>query len=144
MGQKQAACDESGNIMAFYDTENSPAPASISVVDITDEQWRYLLGGQAEGKRMTINPNGEPELLPPLPLSPDEVRQRNVRIRDALLDAATVALTPLQTAIALGEATDDEMAAARLWIAYVRAVKAIDVAADNPDWPAEPEIAGSN
>ena len=43
MGQKQAAYDASGKIVAFYDTEDSPAPKSVSVIDITDTQWQACL-----------------------------------------------------------------------------------------------------
>lgn len=144
MGQKQVAYDADGIVMSFYDSEDSPAPVDVPVVNITDDQWRYLLDGQAKGMRMAVNPGGEPELRPPLPLTPDEVRKVNERTRDALLDAATGALTPLQTAIMLGDATDDEIAAARRWIGYVRAVKAVNLTDDDPSWPPEPEMAGSN
>ncbi len=40
MGQKQAAYDATGKIAAFYDTVDSPAPASATVLDITDAQWQ--------------------------------------------------------------------------------------------------------
>ncbi|WP_261513125.1 DUF4376 domain-containing protein [Burkholderia multivorans] len=39
MGQKLAAYDAQGNITAFYDTVDSPAPADVSVIEITDAQW---------------------------------------------------------------------------------------------------------
>lgn len=39
MGQKLAAFDSSGNITAYYDTVDSPAPEGVSVIEITDAQW---------------------------------------------------------------------------------------------------------
>lgn len=43
MGQKQAAFDALGAIIAFYDTIDSPAPAGTSVIDITDAEWQQCL-----------------------------------------------------------------------------------------------------
>ena len=43
MGQKQASYNASGAIIAFYDTVDSPAPTSASVIDITDAQWHTCL-----------------------------------------------------------------------------------------------------
>ncbi|HDR9099677.1 TPA: hypothetical protein QDA86_003015 [Burkholderia vietnamiensis] len=48
MGQKQAAYDASGNIIAFYDTIDSPAPSGASVVDITDAQWLTCISQQGQ------------------------------------------------------------------------------------------------
>jgi hypothetical protein len=39
MGQKQAAYNEAGAIVAFYDTVDSPAPKNATVIDITDAEW---------------------------------------------------------------------------------------------------------
>ena len=43
MGQKQAAYTASGEIVAFYDTVDSPPPVGVSVIDITDAQWQTCL-----------------------------------------------------------------------------------------------------
>lgn len=43
MGQKQAAYDNTGAIIAFYDTVDSPAPQGVSTIDITDAQWQAAL-----------------------------------------------------------------------------------------------------
>lgn len=53
-------------------------------------------------------------------------------------------MAPMQMAVSLGEATDDEKAMARQWVTFTRAVKAVDLTAADPVWPAKPEIAGSN
>ncbi|KVO79037.1 hypothetical protein WJ95_01555 [Burkholderia ubonensis] len=39
MGQKQAAYDTNGIIVAFYDTLDSPAPDGADVITIADAQW---------------------------------------------------------------------------------------------------------
>ena len=46
MGQKQAAYDSTGNITAFYDSVDSPAPLSAKVLNITDAQWQACLSKQ--------------------------------------------------------------------------------------------------
>jgi hypothetical protein len=46
MGQKQAAFDSTGKIIAFYDTVDSPAPSGVSVIDITDDEWHQCVVSQ--------------------------------------------------------------------------------------------------
>lgn len=144
MGQKQAAIDADGNVVAFYDTVDSPAPDDISTVDITDAQWTKMLAAQATGSRLVIDGSGKLSLLPPLPPTPEQIVAQNVTRRAELLDQASVALAPLQMAVSLGDATDDEREAARQWVTFTRAVKAVDLTVSNPVWPSKPEIAGSN
>jgi hypothetical protein len=44
MSQKFAAYDAQGNIIAFYDSVDSPVPASVTrVIEITDAQWQECL-----------------------------------------------------------------------------------------------------
>lgn len=44
MGQKSAAFDANGNIIAFYDSIDSPVPSGVtSVIEITDAQWQTCL-----------------------------------------------------------------------------------------------------
>ncbi|WP_126285013.1 tail fiber assembly protein [Burkholderia stagnalis] len=140
MGQKFAAFDAQGNITAFYDSIDSPVPQGVPVIEISNEQWLAMLEGQASGKRLVIDASGQPSILPPLPLTPSQIIARNTQHRDALLRQAGIALAPLQMAVALGDATDDEKEAARHWVAFTRAVKAVDLTVAEPVWPAEPEV----
>jgi len=43
MGQKFAAYDAQGNITSFYDSEDSPVPAGVNAIGITDSQWQACL-----------------------------------------------------------------------------------------------------
>jgi hypothetical protein len=43
MGQKYAEYDSTGAIIAFYDSEDSPVPAGMTTIEITDEQWQTCL-----------------------------------------------------------------------------------------------------
>jgi hypothetical protein len=46
MGQKQAAYDATGAIIAFYDTVDSPAPQGATVINITDDEWLFCINNQ--------------------------------------------------------------------------------------------------
>lgn len=43
MGQKYAAYNSTGSIIAFYDSEDSPVPTGVDVIEITDAQWQTCL-----------------------------------------------------------------------------------------------------
>lgn len=144
MGQKQAALDADGHVVAFYDTDDSPAPEGISTIDVTDTQWAEMLAAQATGNRLAIDDSGEISFRPPLPATPEQIATQNAARRAELLEQASVALAPLQMAVSLGDATDDEKEAARQWVTFTRAVKAIELTVPDPVWPIKPEIAGSN
>ncbi|WP_323119978.1 tail fiber assembly protein [Burkholderia alba] len=138
MGQKYAAYDIQRNIIGFYDGEISPVPAGVQAVAITDDQWQMLLAGQSEGKRMALDLNLTPILLDPLPPTQDQIVAMNTAKRDQLLQQASVALAPLQMAVSLGEATDAETVLAKAWVAFSRAVKAVDLTQANATWPQAP------
>lgn len=144
MGQKQAAYDDSGIVVAFYDSVDSPAPEGAKVVAISDAQWAEMLAGQTRGKRLAIDKSGQPQLLAPLSPTKEQILALNTSVRNELLERASIAMAPMQMAVSLGEATDDEKAMARQWVTFTRAVKAVDLTAADPVWPAKQEIAGSN
>jgi hypothetical protein len=68
MGQKQAAYDSTGAIIAFYDTTDSPAPAGANVINITDEEWLSCISNQGSkfvenGALADVPPPSPGELL---------------------------------------------------------------------------------
>ena len=137
MGQKQAAYDSTGAIVAFYHTIDSPAPQGVTVINITDEQWQMLLGGQSQGKIMAIQ-DDRPVLLDPPPLTADEIKAMNTATRDDLLAEATGIMNPLQDAIDIGEANDAEAAALLAWKKYRVAVNRVDLTQNPAPWPDKP------
>lgn len=49
MGQKYAAYDSNGAIVAFYDSVDSPVPASVTnVIELTDAQWQTCINEQGQ------------------------------------------------------------------------------------------------
>lgn len=71
-------------------------------------------------------------------ISPVDYTADNTAMRDSLLAGASVSISPLQMALTLGEATDAETASAKAWVAYSRAIKAVDLTQAAPQWPSIP------
>lgn len=140
MGQKQAAFDETGALLAFYDTVDSPPPDGVQAVEISDDQWAALLAAQASGKKLVRGDDGLPVAVDPPPPTDDEIKTINTNTRDALLAAATLAIAPLQDAVDLDEATDADTALLKQWKQYRVAVNRVDLTQASPAWPAAPSV----
>ncbi|KVN33284.1 phage tail protein [Burkholderia pyrrocinia] len=85
MGQKQAAYESNGDIVAFYDSVDCPAPHGVPVVDISNERWIDLINAQSIGKRLVVNSAGEPVALDPPPPTRAEVASAKRAVRDSAL-----------------------------------------------------------
>lgn len=70
--------------------------------------------------------------------TPEEILQAKQAKKDALLLAASQAMTPVFIALQLGDATDSETVAAKAWRDYYTALQAVDVTVDSPAWPTPP------
>lgn len=84
-----------------------------------------------------VNFTAPPKPVAALP-SVAQILSANTSVQAQLLAAASVAIAPLQLAVSLGEATSAETVSAAAWVAYTRAVKAIDLTQVSPTWPAVP------
>ncbi|KVC96016.1 phage tail protein [Burkholderia ubonensis] len=105
MSQKFAAHDASGNITAFYDSVDSPAPQGVSVVGISDEQWRDLINAQSAGKRLVVDSAGKPGALDPPPPTRAEVASTKRAERDTALSATDWLVARHQDEKLLGNGT---------------------------------------
>jgi hypothetical protein len=81
MGQKQAAYDATGAIIAFYDKSDSPAPAGIPLIDITEAEWQQCLS--TPGYRVIDN-----LLVAPVPPSAAQLLAEAKTVKTAELTAA--------------------------------------------------------
>lgn len=70
--------------------------------------------------------------------APDEILTANKMQLESLQAAASQVMTPLLLSLQLGDATDAETTQAKLWQAYSRALKAVDLTIDSPVWPTAP------
>jgi len=109
-------------------------------IEITYEYWSSLIVGQATGgKIITENEDGYPVLGdPPLPTHEDQIAEAT-RKKATLLAQATRAIDPLQDAVDLDDATDEEVALLKKWKQFRVAVNRVDVSLV-PDivWPIPP------
>lgn len=90
MGQKQAAYNTAGQILAFYDTTDSPAPAGTTVLDITLAQWQACLA--TPGYTVV---NGA-LVAPPSPTA-SQLAQQQLQASAMALLAGTVSLSSSST-----------------------------------------------
>jgi hypothetical protein len=81
MGQKYAAYNAQGAITAFYDSVDSPVPAGVTTIEITDAQWQTCLS--APGYTVV---NGA--LVAPTPPTAAQLLATAQATQTALLNAA--------------------------------------------------------
>lgn len=105
MGQKFAAYDASHSVYTFYDSVDSPPPAGVDTIEITEEQWQTLSAGASSGKRIALDANKQPVLLDPLPPSREQVAAQMRGARDAALAATDWLVTRHQEEKAIGDGT---------------------------------------
>ncbi|KVC58902.1 phage tail protein [Burkholderia stagnalis] len=132
MGKKQAAFEASGNIIAFYDTVDSPAPAGANVVDITDDEWRALIDGPAHGKRAVLDGNNRPSLIDPPAATRDDVAASMRAKRDSAMDATDWLVSRHQDEKLIGSGTTITSAQFSALIKYRQALRDISGA---DGWP---------
>jgi hypothetical protein len=132
MGNKLAAYDAQGSIVAFYDSIVSPPPDGIQTVEITDEKHQALLIGQAAGKRMAVDQNHVPVLLDPLPLSRDQLATQKRVLRDAALQATDWLVARHQDEKLIGNGTTLTADQFAVLLKYRQALRDISNA---PGWP---------
>lgn len=72
-----------------------------------------------------------------LPTHPDPLAEKQAQ-KDALLAAASQAMTPILLALQL-EGSDSATEAARAWRAYYVELQAVDITVESPEWPVAPD-----
>ncbi|WP_223523307.1 tail fiber assembly protein [Pseudomonas sp. A-B-26] len=70
--------------------------------------------------------------------TPDEAYAVNKAAQVSLLVRASENMTPLLLSLQLGDATEAEIALAKRWQTYSRALQTVDLANELPAWPAIP------
>ncbi|BDC38930.1 DUF4376 domain-containing protein [Paraburkholderia terrae] len=81
MGQKYAAYDSTGAIVAFYDSVDSPVPQGVTAIEITDAQWRMCIATPGH----TVS-NGD--LIAPAAPTPAQLLAAAAASQAALIDSA--------------------------------------------------------
>ena len=116
---------------AFIDGVGWPADAQI----ISNKWYQHLIAGQASGRQITANQYGQPILItPPVDYIGAADSEKTQRLAEA-----TAKIAPLQDAVDLGIATDDEVAQLNAWKTYRVEVNRVDTStAPDITWPVPP------
>jgi hypothetical protein len=101
-----------------------------TLVEITDLEPSPEAGWIYDGEKLSAP-------KPHIP-SEQEIIEKNTAHRDNLLSFASASMTPLLVSLQLANATTEEIASAKAWQTYVRALNAIDLKVAEPDWPESP------
>jgi len=110
-------------------------------IEITDEYHQSLLVGQLLGQRISTDENGYPVLID-IVISDNTIKQIVDEKITALMTVATETIAPLQDAVDLGIATDDETTSLTAWKNYRVLVNRVTTQSGYPkdiDWPVQPE-----
>ena len=105
------------------------------------EEHLALLEGQAKGKIIEADENGYPRLSDPLPETPEAIEAQILAERDFRLSQAAIRIAPLQDAVDIDIATDDERALLLDWKRYRVALNRLEIEEGFPtsvEWPATP------
>lgn len=103
--------------------------------EISQRWYEHLLTGQTAGKHITPNEYGYPVLMVP---EVDYVGSAKTEKSQRLAEA-TAEITPLQDAVDLSIATDEEISQMNVWKTYRVEVYRVDTtAAPNIKWPVPP------
>ncbi|MFG6090872.1 tail fiber assembly protein [Enterobacter soli] len=107
--------------------------------EISDRWFNYLLGKQATGKLIVPDEYGLPVLTdPPEPTQAELISQAE-SARTVLMATASASIAPLQDAVELGIATEEEAATLLRWKRYRVMLNRLDIsAAPSIEWPELP------
>lgn len=111
-------------------------------VGIEDAYYYELLDGQSAGKVITGDKKGYPVLADPPPPSKEELAEIALGQRDRVLATAALRIAPLQDAVDLDDASDEEVAALKKWKQYRVALNRLQDQEKFPseiNWPVAPD-----
>lgn len=108
-------------------------------IQISNSLYSQLIEGQSGGKIIAVGEDGAPLLVDrPLPTAAELILAADSQ-REMLMAEANAAVTPLQDAVDIGDATDAETALLNAWKKYRVALNRLDLsAAPDIDWPEIP------
>lgn len=119
----------------FYVNGISELPEDAQ--EISAELWQQLLQGQETGKAINFN-SEPPELVEYVRTKEDEIAEAETVKAELRLEADT-AIAPLEDAVDLGLATDDEVSRLNEWRKFRIILNRIDTStAPDITWPTQP------
>lgn len=116
--------------------ESWPADAE----EIDSDIYTRLMEGQQAGQSIVTGEDGQPILADAPGLTPEQLISRAASRKASLMSQANGAISPLQDAVDLGMASEQEVTLLQAWKTYRVLLNRIDVStAPDIDWPEQPE-----
>lgn len=129
----------SPSVNAFYSIDINGTSIPEDAVKITHEAWLELLKQQSDGKVIAAGNDGMPVANDAPPLTTAQLVEIADDQKSSLMAEAAVAIAPLQDAVDLEEATDNEKTQLTAWKKYRVLLNRIDTSiAPNITWPTKP------
>ncbi|RVU74730.1 tail fiber assembly protein [Pantoea dispersa] len=129
----------SPSVNAFYSLDINGTSIPEDAVEITDEVWLDLLKKQSEGRVIAVGENGMPVANDAPPLTSAQQIEIAENQKSLLMAEATVAIAPLQDAVDLDEATDNERTQLTVWKKYRIVLNRVNTSmAPDITWPYKP------
>lgn len=109
------------------------------VVSISVEKYNELMLGQSQGKQIAADKEGNPVLLDPPAATKEQLIIIAEAKRASLMAGASVAISPLQDAVDLGDSTPEEEALLKKLKQYRIELNRLDISkAPDISWPVKP------
>jgi len=108
-------------------------------VEVLAEDFKRLMEGQSENKVITTDESGRPILSDRIMESQKDLRKWAESKKLELMNCANAAIAPLQDAIDLGIATEEEATTLAAWKRYRVMLNRVDLSKAPFIWPSAPE-----
>lgn len=124
----------------FYDPEDKPYygehwPDNSELIEISDSDYETFSGSPPQGHKLGIS-NNKTLIWVEIP---GQIAENNAGIVDSLMAVATAIIAPLQDAIDMDMATEEETARLRAWKIYRIQLSRVDTSVTNMELPTPPE-----
>ncbi|MDW4578787.1 tail fiber assembly protein [Atlantibacter hermannii] len=116
---------------AFSGTDNGG-------VEISEADYSALFAAQQAGKVIANDGQGNPVAIDEPAPTEAELQSAAVYQKQRLLDSALQVTSIWQSELLLGSISDTDKASLTAWIAYVKAVQAVDTTKLPVTWPTQP------
>ncbi len=116
---------------AFSGTDNGG-------VEISEADYSALFAAQQAGKVIANDGQGNPVAIDEPAPTEAELQSAAVYQKQRLLDSALQVTSIWQSELLLGAISDTDKASLTAWIAYVKAVQAVDTTKLPVTWPTQP------
>ena len=121
------------SMLEIYENSINGLPGDLK--EVSEANYNALIVGQESGKRIIADKKGNPILSAQAEPSGEEVINSNSRKKTELIASATAKINPLQDAVDMEIATDEENKSLNQWKLYRVSVNRVDTTQKEINWP---------